>query len=234
MDVTPRVERHEDRIMETPGSEDNMQPNIRGDGDFSQPRLKVEEDVEMLGGDDMADEEEKDLTEDELRKLQKVDSVATINSLRMKPKKTFRLSIPLCKMVAMPMVRPTFSCGIQFLKREFIGGYRDGATVFYVSTTNEAGDSLQFTKEEMDEWSPPWKRKNAEFEDILEADPALKYLKNSKFFVCGGNHKLLAWMNVISRMHADNYEKHYAVDSILLNTKGKVELVMQVMHDINK
>ncbi len=86
----------------------------------------------------------------------------------------------------------------------------------------------------MDEWDPLWKEKNVAFEEYVDSQPALKFLKNLKFFVCDGNHRCLAWMNVISRMYSTNPDWHCAVDSIILDTKGKIEIVMQVMHDINK
>jgi hypothetical protein len=62
--------------LQTPGIDDMMQPEIGGE---------EEENFEIEDIDD--GEEEKELLEDELRRLQKVDSVATITSLRMKPEK---------------------------------------------------------------------------------------------------------------------------------------------------
>ncbi len=78
----------------------------------------------------------------------------------------------------------------------------------------------------MDEWDPLWKEKNATFEEYVDSQPALKFLKNLKFFVCDRNHRRLAWMNVISRMYSTNPDWHFAVDSIVLDTKGKIEIVM--------
>ncbi len=124
MDVSPVNLSQVERIIETPGTDDTAQPEIRG-------QVEVE----------FAEDEEKELLEDELRRLQKVDSVATIASLRMKPDELFRLRIPLCRLVAMPMVRPTLSCDLVKLEQEFVNGYLDGAAVFYVTTTNEAGES---------------------------------------------------------------------------------------------
>ena len=70
--------------------------------------------------------------EDELKRIQKGDAVETISTLRMKPDELFRLQIPLYRLVAMPMIRPTLSCDIKKLKQEFAGGYQDGPAVFYV------------------------------------------------------------------------------------------------------
>ncbi len=160
--------------------------------------------------------------------------MATISSLRMKPDQLFRLQIPLCRLVPMPMVRPTLSSDLVKLEQEFVNGYRDGAVVFYVTTTNEAGESSKFSEQEMDGWRSLWKNKNDIFNDHVDSMPELKFLRNLKFFVCDGNHCRLAWMNHISRLHSIDPNWHYAVDCILLDTKGKIELVMHVMHDINK
>ena len=137
-------------------------------------------------------------------------------------------------MVPMPMVRPTLSCDLDFLEHEFSKGYRDGAAVFYVTTTDEAGESSEFTEEEMEKWDPLWKEKNGIFNANVEVMPELMFLKHLKFYVCDGNHRLISWMNYITKKHAKDKDWHYAVDSIVLDTKGKTELVMHVMHDINK
>jgi len=84
-------------------------------------------------------EEEKELLEDELRRLQKVDSVTTFTSLSMKLEKYFRMHTPLCRLV--PMARPTLSSDLQKIEQEFAHGYLDGMASFYVSMTNEARET---------------------------------------------------------------------------------------------
>jgi hypothetical protein len=216
----------DDTILETQVDDGTPQPAI---GDEDEDEF-VEEEMAV----DVSEEEDKDLDEDDLRSYHKVDSVKTIASLRMKPEHLFRLRIPLCRMVAMPMVRPTLSCDLKLLEQEFNGGYRDGAAVFYVTTTNEGGQGSAFTVEEMEGWDPLWKKRNDMFNAKVQAVPELRFLKNLKFFVCDGNHRLLSWMNYITRKHSKDWDWHCAVDSIILDTKGKTELVMHVMHDINK
>ena len=152
----------------------------------------------------------------------------------MKPEELFRLHIPLCRLVAMPMVRPTVACDITKLEQEFAGGYREGAAVFYVSTTNKEEQSEEFSDEEMSMWDPIWRKKNEVFTRYLDSRHELNFLKNLKFFICDGNHRRLAWMNVIDRCCTLVPKWHFLVDCILLETKGRSELVMQVMHDINK
>jgi len=134
----------------------------------------------------------------------------------------------------MPMVRPTLSCDVKKLEQEFVHCYLPGAATFYVSTTNEAAESSEFTVEEIDGFGPLWKKENDKFIEYVDSVAELKFLKNSKFFVCDGNHCLLAWMGHISRLYSANTAWHFSVDCILLDRKGRIELVMQVMPDINK
>ena len=136
----------EETIQEMPNTGDSRQPHISGEGEGEVEGDAMEEAAmaELLVG------EEKDLMEDDLREYHRVDSVNTIASLRMKPAHLFQLQIPLCRMVPMPMVRPTLSCDLDFLEYEFSKGYRDGAAIFYVTTTDEAGESSLFTEEEME------------------------------------------------------------------------------------
>lgn len=217
---SPITETQEETIMETPGTDETTQPpiGVEGDEEF------VEVDFE---------EEEKEMLEDELRRRQKGHVVETISSLRMKPDELFRMFIPLCRLVAMPVVRPTLPSDIKKLEDEFAIGYRDGAAVFYVSTTNEHGETSEFIEIEMSKWDDLWKEKNDVFVKHVESKPALKFLKNLKFFVCDGNHRRIAWMNYIERCYPLHPKWHYAVDCIILDTKGRIEVAMQVMHDVN-
>jgi len=75
---------------------------------------------------------------------------------------------------------------------------------FYVSTTNEAGESSQFTDEEVDSWDNWWKHLNADFSAYMESLPKLNFMKNMKFFVCNGNHRRIAWMNHINRLYSSD------------------------------
>jgi hypothetical protein len=54
------------------------------------------------------------------------------------------------------------------------------------------------------------------------------------FFICDGNHRFKAWTGYIDRLHSNDPEWHYSVDNIYLDTKGKVALLLNAMHDINK
>jgi hypothetical protein len=172
--------------------------------------------------------------EDEIRTRQKLNSVATITSLRFQTISSSRFSIPLCRMLAMPMVRPTLASDLAKLEQEFVHGYREGASVFYVTTTNEDGKTQEVIEADKASWGPIWNAKNDVFNTFLLSDPHLVRFTNLIFFVCDGNHRRQAWLNHIERLHRTEVYWHYLVDSILLDTKGKIGLVMQVMHNINK
>jgi len=83
-------------------------------------------------------------------------------------------------------------------------------------------------------WGLLWNAKNDVFNAYLNATPGLEHLQSSMFFVCDGNHRLLAWKSYISKNYRDNEKWHVAMDSIVLDTKGRIGLAIHAMHDINK
>jgi hypothetical protein len=95
---------------------------------------------------DKQDEALLKVNEDELRELQKANSIQCIEGMRILPKEVFRFDIPLCRMVYMPLVHPTLAHDIKRLEAEFTHGYRPGTPVFYVSITNEHRDE-RFVKD---------------------------------------------------------------------------------------
>lgn len=174
-----------------------------------------------------------DMMEDDIRRSQKLDTVSTIASLRLSTSEISRMRIPLCRMIPMPIVRPTLDCDITLLEQQFVHGYEEGARVFYVSISDEESQSSIFTDEEKSTWGPLWNLVNDKFNTHLLSEPALKHLVDYKFFVCDGNHRRIAWMNHINRLHKSEIDWHYAVDCIVLDTRDRIGVTMQVMHDIN-
>jgi hypothetical protein len=179
-------------------------------------------------------DEEDDLSADQIRVSRKVNSIATIEALRLKPSSLSRMMVPLCRLVAMPIVRPTLSSDLASLEADFIHGYREGAAVFYLSTTNKGGQVDKVTGGDFQSWGPLWCIVNSHFEDYLSSVPRLRHLKGVKFSVCDGNHRRQAWWNVITRLYSIDPSWHYMVDSIVLETQGKLGVVMLAMHNINK
>ena len=92
--------------------------------------------------------------EDDIRTRHKHNSVATISALRFQPLSSSRFNIPLCRMLAMPIVRPTLSSDLAKLEQEFVHGYREGASVFYVTITDEEGKTQEVTEAYKASWGP--------------------------------------------------------------------------------
>jgi hypothetical protein len=107
---------------------------------------------------DVCDEEQDEaflkLNEDELREIQKVNSIQYIQRMRISPMEESRFHIPLCRMVYMPLVHPTLTNDIKRLEAEFTHGYRPSSPVFYVSICNDKGEE-QFVKDvDTSNWGP--------------------------------------------------------------------------------
>jgi hypothetical protein len=106
------------------------------------PEINMDEEVE--------EEMDRKLNENNLRGMLKVNSNKCIEDMRIKPKEASQFDIPLCRMVYMPLVRPTLDSDIKQLEAEFAHGYRAGSCVFYVSVCNERRESAKITEEELD------------------------------------------------------------------------------------
>ena len=104
--------------------------------------------------DESVPETGQDMLEDDIRKTQKLDIVSTIASLKLTTSNSSRMRVPLCRMIPMPMVRPTLACDLVQLENQFAWGYEEGARVFYLSMANESGQMGVFLSEEKEEWRP--------------------------------------------------------------------------------
>ena len=133
------------------------------------------------------------VSELELRKSQKEDSNGVIQRLRIKPNGKSRLSILLCRLRALPLVRPISEVDVQQLECDFVMGYRKGDRVLYVSTFNDILVDLRVSPEIMAARSPLWQEANAKFYVKLMNDLELAHLAGKMFFVWEGNHRLTAW-----------------------------------------
>jgi hypothetical protein len=212
-------------------SEPSLQPSL-------QPEPSGEATSQLKGSEVVSDDDQDDallkLNEDQLRELHKANSIQCIEGMRILPKVESRFDIPLSRMIYMPLVRPTLAHDIKRLEAEFTHGYRPGAPVFYVSITNEQGEERLLEDVDTSDWGPHWTSVNTEFESKLASNPHLRFLCGKMFFICDGNHRFKAWTGYIFRLHRDERDWHYSVDSICLDTKGKAGLLMNAMHDINK
>jgi hypothetical protein len=170
------------------------------------------------------------LNEDELCQVLKVNSIKCIEHMHITPKEASRFDIPLCRMIYMPLVRPTLASDIKRLEAEFAHGYRHGASVFYVTLCNERGEERAITDADLKSWDPLWIEAHNHFESQLRSNKHLQHLQGRMFFICDGNHRFKAWTGYIDRLHREDKEWHIAVDSICLDTKGKTGLLLNAMH----
>jgi hypothetical protein len=203
------------------GEDSTPQPGIGNDGDEDDEDSPI---VQIVDG----------ISKDDIRRLQKINTVAALAALRLQPVNISRHNIPLCRLVVMPMVRPTLQCDLVKLEQEFVHGYREGACVFYVSLTNEQGVGEHVSSTHRSEWGPIWEAESDKFDEFLDSQDSLRFMKGKMFFICDGNHRRIAWMNRISRLYSNVPSWHYSVDTIILETKGRIGVLMNVMNDINK
>ena len=175
-----------------------------------------------------------ELLKDDIRRAQTLDSVARIEALRMSPHELSQMKILLCRLVPMPVVHPTLASDLIQLEQQFVHGYEEGVRVFYVYVADELNQTSSFSLAEKDEWGEIWNSINDKFNRFLESHGALKQMVDCKFFVYDGNHRRIAWMNHILCLHSREIKWHISVDSIVLDTRNRIGLTMQVMHDVNK
>ena len=134
----------------------------------------------------------------------------------------------------MPLVRPTLANDIKRLEAEFTHGYMPRAPVFYVSIYKDKEEEWFVKDVNTSNWGPHWTSVNEEFEAKLALNPHLYFLCGRMFFIYNGNHWFKAWTRYIDRLHRDDREWHYSMDTIYFNTQSKGGLLLNAMHDINK
>ncbi len=167
----------------------------------------------------------------------KKNSFSVVESMRIQPVEKSSIRIPLCRLIHMPLVRPTLRSDVTKLMAAFQFGYRTGSATLYVSTANESGENRFISAKDKREWGALWNAENDKFESFLRADRDLMSLSGCMFFVYDGNHRLLAWKECIETDHKDDalwYEKHGCPECVILDTTGGRGDVLNAMHDINK
>lgn len=166
-----------------------------------------------------------------MRDLQNTNFNSLIGGLRMKPFSKSRFSIPLCRLIPLPVVRPILEIDVQLLENEFVNGYREGDRVLYVSPYDKDGNTMDIRDAET--WGEHWQSSNTSFEEILKNDKDYERFCGKMFFVWEGNHRVTAWRRHIDRLHGEDKEWHYSVDCIVLESTGSVALLLNAMHDVN-
>ncbi len=85
------------------------------------------------------------------------------------PKNKAMMSIPLCWLLSMPIVRPTLKIDVLKMEQVFFTQYCEGEMTFYVSATNFKCEEKLICKY-IPSWSSLWTCKNAKFDKFLLED----------------------------------------------------------------
>jgi hypothetical protein len=72
------------------------------------------------------------------------------------------------------------------------------------------------------------------FKAQLKANPHLKHLEGRLFFIYNDNHRFEAWIGFIEMLHRVDKKWHISVESICLDMKKKIRLLLNAIHDVNK
>jgi hypothetical protein len=180
-----------------------------------------------------AAEADPDESEVALRLKQKQDSTFVINILRIKPVAKSRMCIPLCRMRALPLVRPVNEVDVQRLENEFVTGYRDGDRAMYVSNYDNHDRTLDVTDDIHCSWSDLWKEASARFDSHLAFDEDLAHMVGKMFFVWEGNHRLTAWWRHVNKFHAEDPSWHISPHCIVVDARKQTGVLLNAMNDVN-
>ena len=122
-----------------------------------------------------------DIEEAKKMKLKKINFNYFINGLRIQPLSKSRLSIPICHLESLPLVRLFPEFDIQLFENEFLNGYIQSDCVLYVSIVNDSGKRLCVTEDKLSSWDPIWQQVNDVFEQSLSDMRIWRFLKVKYF-----------------------------------------------------
>ena len=97
-----------------------------------------------------------------------------IENLQFQPTFKSRFFILLCRLLSMPLVRPTLLSDVLKLEQGFIHGYRSRSAVFYISAVNNEMETEDVTSELMNSWNVLWKNASAKIDEFLKEDDIFK------------------------------------------------------------
>jgi hypothetical protein len=101
-------------------------------------------------------------------KKEKVNCYIRLEKMRFQPRSKSKISIPLCRMISLPVVHPFLKNDVLNLASHFVAcGYLEDNGVFYVSLEDNEGKTYSVMDEIVASWSQNWASVNAEFEHLL-------------------------------------------------------------------
>lgn len=134
--------------------------------------------------------------------------------------------IPLCRMFPYPRVRGLRS-DISLLKIALEGEtYCPEKGTFIVSIVSPVGVEIPVTNEVRASWDVHWQAVDREFENELKTKKGLSFLSNKMFYVWEGNHRTVAWMELISEKFKDKKEWHLRVFSTVVDPTRLSEVAL--------
>jgi hypothetical protein len=134
-----------------------------------------------------------------------VNCYTRLEKMRFQPRTKSKISIPLCRMISLLVVRPFLKNDILNLAAHFVScGCLEGNGVFYVSMEDNEGRTKAVSEEIGASWSDNWRSVNAKFEQLLQNDVDLQQFPNRMFMVWDGNHRLQAWLSIINEDHSQD------------------------------
>ena len=112
--------------------------------------------------------------------------------------------IPLCRLMENEAIRAVGPGTEGLVKRFEASGYSVFGAPFIVSFKKPGHDQQYVTENDKLEWDPIWRELSDEFDASLP--PEWADLKEKKFLVWDGNHRLKTWMAMIkSRKHLSHF-----------------------------
>ena len=125
-----------------------------------------------------------------------------VENLQFQPTSKSKFFILLCRLLSMPLVRPTLFSDVLKLKEGFIHRYRSGSAIFYISVVNNEIETEDVTSELMNSWNIYWKNASAKFDEFLKENDVHNKFVGKTFWVWDENHGLQLWRSVIDKHHS--------------------------------
>lgn len=82
----------------------------------------------------------------------------------MEPTCKYRLSVPLCYLKCLPLVKPVLEADVKLFKIGFVNDYREGDKVLYVSIVDNLGKVEDVTTKTYESQDENWQVINDSFE----------------------------------------------------------------------
>jgi hypothetical protein len=108
-----------------------------------------------------------DKTIQDVETLTKFNMVKILEKYKIFPK---MMNVPLCQMVPMLVVCPTFNIDIMKMEHAFQMAYKEGDKVFYLSSTNWKGEENTIDEHEQ-LWNVQWWEENKRINFYGESKP---------------------------------------------------------------